>query len=153
MRKWNVKIIAAGSLAIILATAIAAGAQQGKQVRAAEKTGIAQNLGVQEFLRGLRLTQAQREEIRSILQSYRAEILELRKELLSARLALVKEDPNGPAMFGNAQKEEMRLRMAIVAEIKGKLTPDQLAVLQERQARQIERIERMLERLQLLGQN
>jgi Spy/CpxP family protein refolding chaperone len=147
MKTWNIRVIAISSLCIILVMAIAAGAQQGKQVRATNAAGVAQNLGIQEFLRGLRLTETQREAIKTILQSHRADILDTREALLQARLALVKEDPKGPGYFGAAQTRLMDLRLRIFNEIKTKLTADQLAVLQERQERQADRLERMLERL------
>ena len=153
MKTWNIRIIAAGSLLVILAIAMAAGAQQGKQARAANTAGIAQNLGIQEFLRGLRLTETQREAINTMIQSHRAEILDTREALLHARLALAKEDPKGPGDFGAAQARLMDLRLRIFNEIKTKLTADQLAVLQERQERQAERLERMLERLRERGKN
>jgi hypothetical protein len=153
MKTWNIRIIAAGSLLIILAIAMAAGAQQGKQARAANTAGIAQNLGIQEFLRGLRLTETQREAIKIMLQSHRAEILDTREALLQARLSLVKESPNGSVDFGAAQTRLMDLRLRIFNEIKTKLTADQLAVLKERQERQAERLERMLERLRDRGAN
>lgn len=153
MRTWNIRIIATSSLLFVLAMAIAAGAQQGKQVRATNRDGIAQNLGVQEFLRGLRLTETQREAIKAILQSYKGKLIDTREDLLLARLALVKKDPNGPSHFGNAQKQAMALRVLIFSEIETQLTPDQRAILQERQERQAERLERMLERLRERGTN
>ena len=153
MKTWNIRIIAAGSLLVILAIAMAAGAQQGKQARAANTAGIAQNLGIQEFLRGLRLTETQREAIKIMLQSHRAEILDTREALLQARLSLVKESPNGSVAFVEAQTKLMDLRLRIFNEIKTKLTADQLAVLKERQERQAERLERMLERLRDRGAN
>ena len=153
MKTWNIRIIAASSLFFILAMAVTAGAQQGKQVRAANTAGIAQNMGIQEYLRGLRLTETQREAIKTMIQSHRAEILDTREALLHARLALAKEDPKGPGDFGAAQARLMDLRLRIFNEIKTKLTADQLAVLQERQERQAERLERMLERLRERGKN
>jgi Spy/CpxP family protein refolding chaperone len=153
MKTWNIRIIAISLLLFILAMAVAAGAQQGKQVRAANTAGIAQNLGIQEFLRGLRLTETQREAIKIMVQSHRAEILDTREALLQARLALVKEDPKGPGDFGAAQARLMDLRLRIFNEIKTKLTADQLAVLQERQERQADRLERILQRLRARGAN
>jgi Spy/CpxP family protein refolding chaperone len=153
MKTWNIRIITTGSLLFILAMAVAAGAQQGQQVRAANTAGIAQNLGIQEFLRGLRLTETQREAIKAIVQSHRSEILDTREALLQARLALVKEYAKGPGDFGAAQARLMHLRLLIFNEIKTKLTADQLAVLQERQERQADRLERILERLRERGAN
>jgi hypothetical protein len=153
MKTWNVRIIAAGLLLFILAMAVAAGAQQGKQMRAANTAGIAQNLGIQEFLRGLRLTETQREAIKITIQSHKAEILDTREALLQARLALVTESPSGSVDFGAAQTRLMDLRLRIFNEIKTKLTAHQLAVLKERQERQAERLERMLERLRERGAN
>jgi Spy/CpxP family protein refolding chaperone len=149
MGNWKFKTVVAGSSVLVLALAIAAGAaQQGNPARAGSRVGIAQNLEIQEFVRGLRLTEAQREAIRDILQSHRTEIRNTREALLRARLALVREEPKGPADFSAAQAGAMELRLRVFAEIKTKLTADQLARLQERQERRAERLERMLERLQ-----
>jgi hypothetical protein len=153
MRTWNIRIIAISSLFLILAMAVAAGAQQGQQVRAANRNGIAQNLEIQEFLGGLRITEAQRQAIKGILQSHKAAILDTRAALLRARLALVQKHPTGPGDFGAAQTSLMDLRLLIFSEIETKLTADQRAVLQERQARQTARLEKMLERLQEQGTN
>jgi hypothetical protein len=153
MQKGNIRIVAFVALFLVFAMAMAAGAQQQKPIRTANRNNIAQNIGVQEFLRGLRLTEDQREAMKSILQSHRAEILGTREALLRARLELAKEDPKAPGDFGAAQAGLMNLRLRILDEIKGKLTQDQLAVLQERREGQIERLQKMLERVRERGTN
>jgi len=148
MDKRKTRIIAVVSLFLILGMSLTASAQQGKQVRAGMRDDIARTVGVMGFIRGLQLTETQRDEIKAVLQAHKAELLENRKELLRARLALVKEDPNGPGYFGSAKSRLMAIRLHILSQIRAILTVDQLAVLQERQQRQEDRIQRRLEQLQ-----
>jgi Spy/CpxP family protein refolding chaperone len=150
MGNWKTRVITGGSLFLVLALATAGVAQQGTRVVPDDISG---NIGVQELIRGLRLTEAQREAIRGILQSHKREILDTREALLSARLALVKEEPKGPSDFGAAQARVAELRQRILSEIKPNLTAEQLAGVQSRQERQAARLERMLARLQKRANN
>ncbi len=146
MRKWKISMVLVGSLLLVAVLATTAAAQQRTQ-RAAGIQGILQEFGIRQFVAGLQLTQAQREDIKSILQGHKTEIIEARKELLHARLALLQKDLSAPNKFGSAQANIMALGRDILAQIEKVLTPDQLAALEKRQQAQIARIEARLKRL------
>ena len=143
MKKLKIGMPAVGAALLALVLTATAGAQQRNNAR----MGF-QIFEARQALRGLRLSETQRAEIRTILETRRPEILEARKALLKARLAIVKEQPGGPEEFGKAQAGAVALRRDILNQIKMKLSPDQLEILQKRQQRQAERIERVLERLE-----
>jgi hypothetical protein len=146
MKKWNIALILTITLLLPALPVPSVGAQQ-RRLQATRIQNTLQTLGVRQLVAGLRLTQAQRDGIRSILQGKRTEILETRKILLEARLALLKNDLDGPNQFGAAQARMMALKQDILAQIKAGLTQEQLTILQQRQQRQADRIEKMLERM------
>jgi Spy/CpxP family protein refolding chaperone len=146
MRNWKVTIILVSSLLLVLMLATTGAAQQRKQ-QAAGPQNILEALRVRQFVAGLQLTQAQREGMKSIIQGHRKEFLQTRKLLLEARYALLKNDTAGPDKFGVAQARIEELRQDILAQIKQGLTPEQLSILEKRQQRQADQIEKMLERL------
>ena len=148
MRKPKITMVACVALLLAFTLATAAVAQQGNRARPGFRAGIAQMIGTGQFIRGLQLTEIQKEEIRAMLQAHKTEILEAREALLRARLALVNEEPNGPAQFGAAQTRMMTLRQEILAQIKTKLTPEQLTMVQKRQQRQTERLQKILNRFE-----
>jgi Spy/CpxP family protein refolding chaperone len=150
MKNWKIAV----TMLIILALSSAsiAWAQQGSGLREQFRDANP-GMEVRRLLEGLRLTEAQREEIKAILKAHQAEILDARKALLRARIALVKEEANGPRDFGAAQTGLMELRQAIIEQIKIKLTEAQLTALRQRQQRHLEFLERRLKRLEDWGDN
>jgi len=147
MKNWKNMMISGAALVFIFALAGAAGAQQGRGPRAGIRANVGQMIGAQQILRGLQLTETQRQEIRALVQARKADILNARKALLQTRLALLKEDPNGSSEFGAAQAKIMALRQDVLNQIKTKLTPDQLDILQKRQQRRADALEQRLNRL------
>jgi Spy/CpxP family protein refolding chaperone len=152
MRKWKIMMILVSSVLLLALLVPSVGAQQGR-LRNTRIQNALQALGARQLVAGLQLTQAQRDSIRSILQGYKNKILETRKVLLEARLALLKNDLDGPNQFGAAQARIMTLRQEILEKIKGDLTPEQMTILQQRQQRQADRIEKTLERMAKNGAN
>jgi Spy/CpxP family protein refolding chaperone len=150
MKSWKITIT--GLMILVLALASIAWAQQESGGRGQFRDSNP-GMEVRGLLEGLRLTEAQREEIKAILKAHQAEILDARKALLRARIAVVKEEPNGPGDFGAAQTRLMELRQAILEQIKTKLTGAQLVALQQRQQRRVALLERRLERLEDWGDN
>ena len=146
MRRWKIPMILIGSLLLVALSVPSVSAQQ-NGLQATRIQNALQALGVRQLVAGLRLTQAQRDDIRAILQGHRNEILETRKILLEARLALLKNDPDASNRFGDAQARMMTLRQEILAQIKAGLAPEQQAMIQRKQQRQAYRIERILERM------
>jgi Spy/CpxP family protein refolding chaperone len=148
MGKRKATMILVSSLLLVLTLTTTVAAQQRKQPPAGGLANILQNLGIREFVQGLQLTEAQRESIKSIIQGHKKQILETRKELLQARLALLKDDFDGPNKFGVAQARIASLRQDVMTQIaKTVLTPEQASILQTRQQKQIDRLRTLLERL------
>ncbi len=148
MKKLKITMISGVVLLLAFTLTASAIAQQRARVRQGLRAGIAQIIGAQQFIRGLQLTDTQKQDIKAILQSHKADILKAREAVLRARLALTNQAPNGPADFGAAQTQVMTLRQQILDEIKAKLTPDQLNMVQKRQQNQVERLEKALQNLQ-----
>ncbi len=148
MRIPKLGIIAALTLSLAFATTLSANAQQGRRAGMGPGNGIADVIGIRGYIQALRLTQAQRDQIRAIMQDYKAQIIQSREALLQARMALLKEDPKGAVDFGSLQTKLMEMRLQILSQIKSKLTSDQLAILQERQQKRIDALQKRLDRLQ-----
>jgi Spy/CpxP family protein refolding chaperone len=146
MRNWKVTMILVSSLLLVLMLATPVAAQQ-RKMQTAGPQNILEALRVRQLVAGLQLTQAEREGIKSIIQEHRKEFLQTRKLLLEARYALLKNDTAGPNKFGAAQARIEELRQDILDQIKQGLTPEQLSILEKRQQRQADQIEKMLERL------
>lgn len=151
MRKFKIPVISGAALLLAFSLVTMAAAQQRNRARMALRAGIAQMISAGEFLKGLQLTAAQKEEIKAILQAHKAEVLDARKAVLRARLALLNQESNGLSDLAAAQARMMALRQAIFDQIKTKLTPDQLDKLQKRQKNQAGRLENMLKRLESQG--
>jgi Spy/CpxP family protein refolding chaperone len=152
MKKWKITMILISPLLLVALLVPSVGAQQRRRQAMGIQNAL-QTLGARELVAGLQLTQAQRDGIRSILQEYRKEIQETRKVLLEARLALLKNNLDGPNQFGAAQAKIMALRQEIAEQIKQGLTPEQLTTLQQKQQRQADRIQKMLDRMAQNGAN
>jgi len=149
MKNWKIVSISCAALLLLLALGGVAGAQQGKAAaRAGLRDWVGDGIGLRDFVKGLQLSEAQKEDIRTAIKARRTEILAARQELLQARLALVNEDPNGPADFGKAQSRVMELRQAIWNQVKTKLTAEQLTAVQNRRQERASAFKRAQERLQ-----
>jgi protein CpxP len=112
-------------------------------------------------LRGIQLTEAQREQMRSIRQSHRAEFENVAKTLREARRAFAEATRSAnldeaairarSTDVANAMAEEAILRAKVRAEVHALLTADQQQQLKEREAtmqkRMQERLQRQQERL------
>jgi Spy/CpxP family protein refolding chaperone len=143
----NRKIAVIATLFLVVALAGAAAAQPGRGVRAGMRDTLADSIGIREFIQGLQFSDAQRETIKAILKAHRTDILNARQELLEARIALLREEPNGPADTGAAQSKLMQLRQTIWNEIKPKLTGDQLTAVQNRLQQRSDALKRALQNI------
>jgi protein CpxP len=109
-------------------------------------------------LRGLNLTDAQREQLRSITQAHREEFQKAAEALRTAHRAFGEAVRAGDestirsqsTAVANAMAEEAILRAKVRAEVHGLLTPEQQQQLKQRQdaaaKRQQERLERQKQR-------
>jgi Spy/CpxP family protein refolding chaperone len=141
----NRKIAVIAALFLVVALAGAAAAQPRRGARAGMRDTLADRIGVREYIQGLQLSDAQREDIKAILKAHRTDILNAREALVEARIALLREEPNGPADIGAAQSRLMQLRQTIWSEIKPKLTGDQLTAVQNRLQRRVDALKRALQ--------
>jgi protein CpxP len=113
-------------------------------------------------LRGVQLTDAQREQVRSIVESHRAEFQATGQALRDAHRAFAEATRaesideatvrTRATAVASAMADEAVLRSKVRAEVHALLTPEQQQQLKERQAemqkRQQERMQRQKERLQ-----
>ncbi len=141
-------MIAAASLLLVIALVTAAAAQQGGRGLRQMRDRIGQMTDFQGFVRGLQLTDTQRQDIKAILTARQPDILAAREALLQARIKLANEDPTGAQDFGAAQARVAGLRQDILNQIKTKLTPEQLTTLQTREQNRAARLQQALDRLQ-----
>jgi Spy/CpxP family protein refolding chaperone len=108
-------------------------------------------------LRGVQLTDAQREQMRSIMQNHRTELESVGKALREAHRAFADAVRAGDeatirsssTAVGTAMADEAILRAKVRAEAQALLTPEQQQQLKERET---ERQQRMQEREQRLQQ-
>jgi protein CpxP len=108
-------------------------------------------------LRGVELTDAQREQVRSIMQSHRSEFDTVSKALRDAhrafgeatRAATVDEAAvrANSTTLANAMAEEAILRAKVRAEVHALLTPEQQQQLKEREANMQKRLQQRQERM------
>jgi protein CpxP len=113
--------------------------------------------GVDFGLRGVQLTDAQREQVRSIMQSHRTELDNTRKALGEAHRAFAaatrSATPDEAAVrtqasaVANAMAEEAILRAKIRAEVHALLTPEQQQELKTREANMQKRLQERQERM------
>ena len=113
--------------------------------------------GVDFGLRGVQLTDAQREQVRSIMQSHRTELDNARKGLGDAHRAFAEATRNATTdeaavrtratAVANAMAEEAILRAKIRAEVHALLTPEQQEELKTREANMQKRLQERQERM------
>ena len=148
MKYSKIAIIFGASMLLLLMLATAASAQQRIRMREPLRDRIDRMIDVREFVRGLQLSDSQREDIKAIVKSHQTEILDVHEALLRARIELANANPNGPRDFGAAQTRIAELRQLILNQIKSKLTEEQLAEVQRREQNRIDLLEKALSRLQ-----
>jgi Spy/CpxP family protein refolding chaperone len=141
MKRYIKTILAVGAAMVLLATvAGVARAQNARRVGRAQ-AGAANILRPATWLRGLDLTAEQKDQIKTIVASHKDEIKAVRQANAEARNALRAARAEGADLgtlkaaydkVSNAGWEALVSRNTIGAEIKGILTPDQLAKLEKR---------------------
>lgn len=107
-------------------------------------------------LRGVQLTDAQREQVQSIMQSHRAEFDNVGKALGEAHRAFAEATRSGDeaairarsTAVANAMAEEAILRAKVRSEVHALLTPEQLQEITQREAEMQKRMQERGERLQ-----
>jgi protein CpxP len=117
------------------------------------RSGPAGDLG----LRGIELTDAQRDQVRTIMESHRDEFADLRQKLSAAHRAFA-EATRGDALdeaairtqstaVANAMADEAILRARVRAQVHALLTAEQQQQLKDRQADMQKRLQERQERL------
>jgi protein CpxP len=109
-------------------------------------------------LRGVDLTEAQRDQMRTLAEQYRASGAPVREQLAQAREAQRAALATVPVNDGlirsttqalvEAQAEAAIVQARLRADIMALLTPDQIQALETRQAERAERLETQRERVQ-----
>jgi periplasmic protein CpxP/Spy len=108
-------------------------------------------------LRGIELTEAQREQVRAVMESHREQFADLRQKLAAAHRAFA-EATRGDAVdeaairsqstaVANAMADEAILRAQVRAQAQALLTAEQLQQLKDRQAAMQKRLQERQERL------
>ncbi len=142
MTKSRTFLVAGVALALMLALAGIVGAQQGKRARA-----MARGFGIGQFARGLNLTPDQKAQIKGVIAKNKSQFVQVRIQMLQARLDLLKGNPNAAGELAGAQVAAVNLRTSLLEQIKPVLTSDQLAQLQQRQQQREQRLQNRLDRL------
>jgi Spy/CpxP family protein refolding chaperone len=132
--------IAGAAVLMIAGWVVAANAQNARraQLRAGQGS-LRPMFRLMAVLRGLDLTEQQRDQVKTILENHKEDIRTAVREYSKARLALGKALAAGEAdlkaVFDKVTQAEwsaIQLRSRIFEEIKGILTPEQLSILQRR---------------------
>jgi Spy/CpxP family protein refolding chaperone len=121
------------------------------------RAGMHRGPGPDLGLRGVQLTESQREQVRSIMATHRAEFAELRTKLAearrgfaeAARAAAVDEAAirTHSTTVATAMADDAILRARIRAEVQALLTAEQQQQLQDREAQMQKRMQERQERL------
>jgi Spy/CpxP family protein refolding chaperone len=152
----NKRIMLIGTAAVLMVGLIAFGAQAGPFGPGHGGRGMRAITGLKTFL-DLKLTDAQQAEMRSIIQKYegqmeglRGEMREAGKNVRAVLRAPVFDEQEGRKAFqaASAVREDLFiLKAKMLAEMKGVLTPEQLALVKERRAERFERFRQGLANL------
>jgi hypothetical protein len=102
-----------------------------------------------QFVKNLILTPDQKTQIKSILANQKTQIRQTVRDIVKARLDLTSQTPGAEAEFVKAQAAAVHLKMQLFEQIKPVLNSDQLAKVQQRIQRKGQRLQKMLERLNL----
>ena len=153
-------IVAAGLVAALAGGAVVAIAQPpqgggpgiGGPGRGGPRGGGPRGVGGDLGLRGVDLTDAQKEQLRAITDSHKAEFEQVRTKLREAHQALATasdgQTVNESAIrassttLATALADEAILRAKVRAEVQGILTAEQLQKMQERRAEMLKRRQR-----------
>jgi Spy/CpxP family protein refolding chaperone len=137
-------------------TAVVANAQNGRLVRQRLAQGQNTLARPQAWVRGLNMTQDQKDQVKAILANHKAEIKDVAKENAQARKELAAAMANGTDVqtlksaydkVSAAGWDRVLLRNKISAEIKPILTPEQLQQLQKRKKLAGALTQRLIKRL------
>ena len=109
-------------------------------------------------LRGIELTDAQREQVRSIMESHRQEFTDLRSKLGAAHRAFAEAQRAGDldeaairtqsAAVANAMADEAILRARVRSQVHALLTAEQQQQLKDREAEMQKRLQERQQRLE-----
>lgn len=128
----------------VLAASAAAGKRGGEKGR--DYAGFC-SYGVRGFVKGLNLTDEQKNQIKQVLANNRTRILEVRRDLVKARLDLAKAVPDAAAALANAQVAKADLKTQIFEQVKPLLTAEQIAKVEERRLQREQRLQQRLDRI------
>lgn len=157
MKRYLKSLLALGAALLLAATvAVAANAQNAKPGQnGAQKRVLRSMIRPGAALRGLDLSQQQKDQVKAILTSHKDAIKAAVTDGVKARLVMNRalasgaSDQDLKAAFDNAtnaQWNALQLRSQMIAEIKPILTPDQQARLQQRLQKVDARIQNLLKK-------
>ena len=146
MKRYAKTMLAAGAAVVLLVVvAAAANAQNGRMaLQARNRARAAAIMRPAAWLRGLDLTAEQKDQIKTILANHKTEFQAVRQAGAEARKALRTAIADGADTatikaaydrVSSAGWDAFQLRMTLRTEIKGILTPEQLAKLEKRMNR------------------
>ena len=143
MKKHLTGLLVLGAALLLIATVAAAANAQNAKLgqKAAQKQALRSMIRPGAALRGLDLTQQQKDQVKAIVAGQKDGIKATVTEGVKARLIMNRALASGASEqdlktafdnVTNAQWNALQLRSEMMAEIKPILTPDQLALLQKR---------------------
>ena len=144
------KYFLVGGLIVVMLTisiAVSYAAVQANPVRARAQIRLAQLIGVRGFVNRLNLTPDQKTQIKTILQNNKTQIQQAARNVVKARLDLVKGYDGAAGELVAAQSQAAGLRKQIFDSVKPILTQDQLTQVQKLQQLREQRMQRVLDRL------
>jgi Spy/CpxP family protein refolding chaperone len=132
MRHNAIVVVACGLALAVFGASVATAQTTGQPPAARQNRAVAARAAqrplafVQAELRGLQLTDAQKGQVKAILQQHQAEIQKLRQDIQVARQQKDKDAAKA------AMADEQALRQTVQAEILNILTPEQQQRVQKR---------------------
>jgi Spy/CpxP family protein refolding chaperone len=158
MRKYPKTSLALGMVMLLMVTfAAVASAQNAKANRQFLGPGAQRAaLRARAFLKGLALTDQQKDQVKTVLTNHREEIQSTAREFAAARLVLGQALAHGASdqtlkaafdKVSSAEWNAVTLRSKVVAEMEQVLTPDQQTVLQQKLQKVDARIQKRLDRI------
>jgi len=152
-------LIGMGCMLLFSTAGFLPAAQEGpKMARRGAGPGMGHRMGpagvfrLQQFARGLELTDEQKTQIREILQENRNRMEQARRNVVQARENLDAGFPETAGALGTAHAEAALLRAQIHERIKQVLTAEQLGRLEERRQLRKERLEQFPRRSGRIGE-
>ncbi len=158
MRRFSKGLLAGGAAVLVLCLSAAVALAQNARMMNHRPGPMAQRemmFGPGAFLRGLNLTQPQKDQVKTIFANHKTEIQRTVNEMADARMALNDDVFNGAdqkvlqgdlSKVGTAEADAVALRSSIWAEIKPILTQDQLTQLQTQRQSMDQRMQNRLNR-------